>query len=625
MNKIKKILLGAMSVLTLGLFVAVSAKVNAITVTAEFTANDLNADGTQIAADASDPFYENSLFSLNMTGTGAYVSTIGGEEYDSTKKYSLIEGYTATANDNSGKTYTQAILPTAGTQPKDNVDRGINLTAKENGIAVTIYFTCTDGVFPYTTDSKGNSQDGSYSKSGDIKVAGETISTVSGNKARNIAYAASAEVAANTTVLIESTSNRLALFGIVASYETAGEDQTSIKFYGDSGLLDTIVYDSGDSIDYVPTMTNYTFNGWYTNSDLAEEHKLADNYTVDGTITALYAKFTENAKYTVNYYIDGNLDKTEENVYVGTSITYSPTYDYYNFDGWYLDSNCEQAIASDYTVNGNVDLYGKKVQLAFNLDQAHMSVYAGGPITKYNNTIFNFVDKGTEIIIEENHKVLPDNTTSSYRINKANASATDNRLITFKAPYDGTVKVWAAAGNDNKNFYICEATYSTSTYLAKETEPTRNEVFELTAEIESGKTYVIGGDSRFYIYGIFTEAKMSYGTTASVFAEKNTSGDTLRFIGGISGINDLDDIASIELILKKDGVATKKQIFLTTCYTSVTGASIACDAHPEYGVYYVIYRITGVTGLTGTISKQLKVTFIDGSTLLSEVTEIVLA
>ena len=54
------------------------------------------------------------------------------------------------------------------------------------------------------------------------------------------------------------------------------------------------------------------------------------------------------------------------------------------------------------------------------------------------------------------------------------------------------------------------------------------------------------------------------------------------------------------------------------------GFQACCEEYTIFkkkNLYYVIFRIKGVTGLTGKISKQLKVTFTDGSTTLSTADE----
>ena len=603
MKKLKLFIFTLLSVLTLGLFVVIGSKVEAATVKATW-----NVDAeTDTSFNAKTEIEDKSFFKI---------------ETNSECSYSVLTNKdTAVADDDNSLTFTKGLVASGSST---SASKGIKVTTTENNVTVKFYYTMTDSKFTTT----------SQSKSGNLKISDGTndlfTSSKTSNKANSTAYTDSYTLTSAGTIIAYSSSNRLTIFAISASYEAAGEGQTSIDFkYGESNL-NTIVYNSGDTIDYIPVKENYTFKGWYTNSDLAEEHKLDSNYTVDGTITTLYAKFIENAKYTVTYYVDGVLNKTEENVYDGSSITYNPTFEDYGFDGWYTDSNfsSNSKIGNDYVVSGDVTLYGKKLSLSNYLDSNNMSVHSGGATTHFNNTIFSFVDKGTEIVVEENSGMkLPDGSTSAYRINKANSSAADNRLITFKAPFDGTLKVWAAAGNDEKNFYICDTTYSTSTYVSTKTNPAKNTLFEIKINIQQGKTYVIGGDSRFYIYGIFVYETTEFDSvTAETSAFQNTQKNSLRIVGTISGVTNTSSIKSIELVLLKGTEKTnlkntKNQIFLTTGYTSITGV----DGF-EFGVvtntYYVVFKITGITSSAmpnGTlISHRLIITFTDNSTLISD-------
>ena len=69
-----------MSVLTLGLFVTTTTNVLAAGEPEEFSAEDLTAGGT---LNKSKKFYDGTLFDLTMSsGTGAYVTIIGGCEYN---------------------------------------------------------------------------------------------------------------------------------------------------------------------------------------------------------------------------------------------------------------------------------------------------------------------------------------------------------------------------------------------------------------------------------------------------------------------------------------------------------------------------------------------------------------
>lgn len=580
MNKFKKILLGVASVLTLGaLFTVSSVKVNAADISATW-----NVDSeTDTSFAASTEIEDKSFFKIETNSECAYGV--------------LTNHDAATADDGSGLTFNNGLVANGSST---SVSKGIKVTTTENNVTVKFYYTMTDSKFATTTQSK----------SGNLKISDGTTdlftSSKTSNKANATAYTDSYTLASAGTIIAYSSGNRLCLFAVSASYEAAGEGQTSITFKDGASDLNTIVYNSGDSIDYLPKKANYTFDGWFTDSELSTP--LADDYTVDGTITTLYAKFTENAKYTVTYYIDGELDKTENNVYVGTSITYAPTYENYGFDGWYLDANCDEPISNNYTVNSNISLYGKKVALANYLDSTNMSVHSGGAVNHYNNTIFNFVDKGTEIQIEANTGVvLPNGERCAYRINKANSSAVDNRLITFKAPYDGTVKVWAAAGNAEKNFYICDTTYSTTSYIANQANPAKNELFELTADIVSGKTYAIGGDSRFYIYGIFVEEAPEVEVTPLVQEATDSDYTYVRFVTIVSNAGEISsDDVEFSITMTYTNETTKTVSYTPYVVKKITQngeayvANVGTESHTFDNAlnateYYVVYVIRFTT------------------------------
>ena len=124
-------------------------------------------------------------------------------------------------------------------------------------------------------------------------------------------------------------------------------------------------------------------------------------------------------------------------------------------------------------------------------------------------------------------------------------------------------------------------------------------------------------------YGIKVCQNTQTVNTATVFAEKNSAGTALRFVGALTGVSDLKKVSKIELLLAKDGVAANP-IELTSCYTSVDGTSKTCDS--DTNKYYVIFRLNGINKLAeGTkISKQLKITFTDNKVIYTAVSEITL-
>lgn len=335
----------------------------------------------------------------------------------------------------------------------------------------------------------------------------------------------------------------------------------------------------------------------------------------------------------VSYYLQGSSTAiSSNNISSGDTLTPSITCWGKTITGYYSDSSCTIAWDSTSQITSDTSVYCKYTDWTMNGNALDVDLISKGYDT-YGNTTSDKADRALSGTI---YTLLKGNTrfestsemTVSSEIGKASHAIytgggfSDENIkngLRIQPTKSGTLSMYVYSGTDRAlTMYD-----SSSTEIDAGQTTGKNTMTLVTYHLDANETYDFGAGGAFYIYYTEFVADMADGTTASVFAEKNASGDTLRFIGTLTGITDLASIDTIELILEKDGVATKKQIFLTTCYTSVVGTSQTC-AQAD-GTYYTIYRITGITGLTGTISKQLKVTFTDGSTTLSDVTEIVLA
>ena len=94
-------------------------------------------------------------------------------------------------------------------------------------------------------------------------------------------------------------------------------------------------------------------------------------------------------------------------------------------------------------------------------------------------------------------------------------------------------------------------------------------------------------------------------------AEINESKTVLRFIVTTSGV-ELKEIDEIELVLKKDGVPSKKQLFINTVYTSISNASR--EYNEALDTYYGVINITDMKLLSGsTIEANTKITYTHSS------------
>lgn len=402
--------------------------------------------------------------------------------------------------------------------------------------------------------------------------------------------------------------------------------------FASSGFEVTATY--SDSTNAVLPSSKYTVSVKDSNNEsVTGAFEATGSYTAtivlndDNTISTT-CNFTVSATYTITYYLDGVLEHTDSSAKGGSKITYKPTLVNQGFDGWYTDSQCTEKLASTFTVSENKSLYAKTVPLTYELTNAYIqdnhTEYGTNVLTSDTDYLSNTIFKATTGCQFGTSSSTYGSTTYNYLIktNGSSYNGTNKRTIEFVAPSDGFVTIWVASNSDDgrvvrlykNNVAVsgCEAGFAAT-----------KTIYEIVWNVEAGATYDIGASNGIMFYNVKFTKGMSADTTASVFAEKNTAGDTLRFVGTLTGITDLANISSIELILEKDGVATANQIFLTTCYTSVTGASQTCASADN--TYYVVFRITGVKGLTGTITKQLKLTFTDGSTTLSAVTDTVLS
>ncbi|MCR5349538.1 MAG: hypothetical protein K6E20_00955 [Acholeplasmatales bacterium] len=403
-------------------------------------------------------------------------------------------------------------------------------------------------------------------------------------------------------------------FGVTDStgavLEASSAEATLITGTDDTGYY-SVTGTSAQSVSYQITESGQ----YYLDSPSANVGRGCRIYSVE--MTDLYGDIVY---HTVNYYIDGSLNKTDSYVLDGNTIDYYPTLVNLGFDGWYTNSDCTAKLEDNYSVVSDIDLYGKSVTLSNYVDSSNMTAYSGGSTTYYNNTIFSFVDLGTDIVVEENTGMnLPDGTRSAYRINKANGSKSTDRIITFVAPYDGYVKVWAAAGSDSKNFFICETTYDVNSYIATEASPAKNTLFELTANVTAGNTYVIGGDSRFYIYGIFVESFADTVTFSGATVQGTSTADTtlgaVRFLGKLENVA-LADITSIKVSVQITGYSVH-EFDVENVYTSITGFDNATAADDTLYFYFSVYNLDS-TFNNDVFNFTAEITYSDSSVFTSE-------
>jgi uncharacterized repeat protein (TIGR02543 family) len=108
-----------------------------------------------------------------------------------------------------------------------------------------------------------------------------------------------------------------------------------------------------------PTRDGYTFDNWYSNSDLTSVYDFST--LVDSNIT-IYAKWNGDS-FTVTFNANGGSPvppvQTITNGKTATRPTTNPTRDGYTFDNWYSDSAMTLLYDFSTPVDSNITLYAK--------------------------------------------------------------------------------------------------------------------------------------------------------------------------------------------------------------------------------------------------------------------------
>lgn len=129
----------------------------------------------------------------------------------------------------------------------------------------------------------------------------------------------------NLTTKLSTYKNLLAIYEIEEyeveySYNANPEDTAEVSTTAPSGASETYKYGATLYTLPVPAGVHYTFNGWNVNGKLYTKATFdkAAGYTLSAT--PANGAWTENAKFTVNYVVDGDVfDSATE--YVGSTLT----------------------------------------------------------------------------------------------------------------------------------------------------------------------------------------------------------------------------------------------------------------------------------------------------------------
>lgn len=389
----------------------------------------------------------------------------------------------------------------------------------------------------------------------------------------------------------------------------------------------------------VITKTNSVFDGWFTKDGTDDDWGNQWNFTTN-TVTAatdLYAKWSVGTVYTVTF---KNGDETYATKYVTDGENDNKLLDWptdpvragYEFDGWY---NSNTPYTTNSTFNADIVLTA----------QFTLSTIAIGSTAsfKYDNTALAFTGVAETLVLGKFTFVENSNNKTAFTIGdnalKIGSSATlvdgapDGNYISFAIPANSLAKIAITGRSSNAD---------TNSELNVKTKTGSATKFTFVTNVNETKYTTVSNDAAsaltIYLYRsgsnqvridtvnvsvIASTSDLNAKCAVECIAEANSAKTVLRFIGVISGIESLNDIESIELLLKKDGVANSGHIYLTTCYISITGASKPHSTNDN--TYYVLFRLNNANQIAGsTISKKIIVTFTDGTTSECDYSDIVM-
>jgi len=334
MNRFKKIMLGALSVLTLGLFVVTGTKVNAATTDYYYWKNVSNSAS-------------NSTKLINSND-----DTI------------TLTGFTNSSTDSGrASTITTSLLPNGAAIASG--DRALKVSSGSNGTFTPTVDCNFKAIVLYDSKSAGNI----YFKQGTTELAHIETPKVSSKTSYELSYDG---CMAGTEYTVTGASN-LYFFEIVLEYEIP--DYTIVYNNGEHGS-------SRDSASNVTTLSSellagladdgdWTFDGWYLDNEYgtaASTSTVLSSYADSNGNVTLYAKWANSAaKYTVTFNsnegstvspVDIFYDENGEAT-LGNNMPANPTKTGYRFAGWYTSGDVR--VLASTVLKADTTLYAKWV------------------------------------------------------------------------------------------------------------------------------------------------------------------------------------------------------------------------------------------------------------------------
>jgi len=174
----------------------------------------------------------------------------------------------------------------------------------------------------------------------------------------------------------------------------------TVSFVSNGGnSVPSVQINSGGSISAPnppPTLTDYDFEGWYSNPELAS--KVTFPYTVIDN-TTLYANWTRivfGVTYTVSFVSNNGSSVPPVQVDRGESINVPtpPTRVGYDFEGWYSDLGLTDRFNFASPITQNTTLYANWMRMEGVMDIASVNKFEAGPYMENDKIKYSYSYRG---------------------------------------------------------------------------------------------------------------------------------------------------------------------------------------------------------------------------------------
>ena len=616
MNKFKKVLLGALSVLTLGLFVVTGAKVNAATST--YNANEETGN---IAKNGTNPFATKTLFNLTSGSKDITLGTAKSDIHEAASNYTY--------------TFTKGLWVASTTTSSGT---GIKVTALDDNISFKFYYTISNS----SKFSNGEYNAGGmniWDSTGSEKTGYIDTSTIQQTTYSVCLTQEYTITTKNDYVWLGTTANRLVLLGVEAS-----GGKTSAEYISEAesaiSAIETVTYTQTckEAIDAAKTaidacvaqsiatssITNYSTytdaDTSFTNLSTTAKNTFINSVNVDDitTISASSKQALKTANTNYNNLIAS--DKLDADV-VAAKATLDEKQAEYSAAYEKIMSITIDGI--DGGVKTNTNIASDTVLTVSSKD----SIFSATPTVKiedsssgksYDSVTYNdrFKTNGTIQILDSNV----------------------NCALKIEAPSTGTIELLALSGNINslRNIKLCKVVNNALVTVKDLGNVAQKSTLDkFTFNIYEAGTYYIGSDTvendndkaavgGINIYKVtFTEYDFIDSTvTATLYKQfdKDSNPTMLRLMGKIEGIA-YADYAKISNVLMEfdfyNGTNTSsKSAYCYKLYKSINTLDDSLGADEDGKTMYVVLTISGLEKYQTKSFTNVKmtITFSDGST-----------